>query len=49
LLFLQLLFGYRSLRELKQSHADVWTSGNRARALLEALFPKRASDVMPEA
>ncbi|MGD8465551.1 MAG: GNAT family N-acetyltransferase [Anaerolineae bacterium] len=47
LTFLQLLFGYRSLGELDHAFADCWTSKDEARALLEALFPKRPSDVWP--
>jgi len=47
LTFLQLLFGYRSMEELDHAFADCYTSGNEARALLEALFPKRPSDVWP--
>jgi hypothetical protein len=47
LTFLQLLFGYRSLSELKHAFADCWTNGDEAPALLEALFPKVASDVWP--
>jgi hypothetical protein len=47
LTFLQLLFGYRSLDELRQSFADCWASGDEARALLDALFPKGPSDVWP--
>jgi hypothetical protein len=47
LTFLQLLFGYRTLDELKHSFADCWTNTDDAQALLQALFPKRASDVWP--
>ncbi len=43
--FLQILFGYRSLQELRASFADCWASGDEPRALLEALFPKCASRV----
>jgi hypothetical protein len=45
LTFLQLLFGYRSLEELDHAFADCWTSGDRSRALLEAMFPKQPSHV----
>jgi Acetyltransferase (GNAT) domain len=45
LTFLQLLFAYRSLEELKYAFPDCWTSNDDARALLEALFPKRPADV----
>lgn len=44
--FLQLLFGYRSLDELKYSFADCWTS-EKAAVLLSVLFPKKLSDVWP--
>jgi GNAT superfamily N-acetyltransferase len=47
LTFLQLLFGYRSLEELDHAFADCWASDDSARPLLDALFPKRASDVWP--
>jgi hypothetical protein len=47
LTFLQLLFGYRSLDELIYAFADCWTDGDDARALLEILFPKQASNVWP--
>ncbi len=46
LTFLQLLFGYRSLEELDHAFADCWAD-NDGRALLEALFPKQASDIWP--
>jgi hypothetical protein len=47
LTFLQLLFQYRSLAELKGSIVDCWTSGDTARVLLDVLFPKHPSDVWP--
>jgi GNAT superfamily N-acetyltransferase len=47
LVFLQLLFGYRSLRELRSSFPDVW-AGDAAAPLLEALFPKQLSWAMPQ-
>lgn len=47
LTFLQLLFGYRSLEELKYAFADCWTSNDEASALLNALFPKQLSNVWP--
>jgi hypothetical protein len=45
LTFLQLLFAYRSLDELKFAFPDCWTDNDDARALLDALFPKRSSSV----
>jgi hypothetical protein len=45
LTFLQLLFGYRGLDELRQAYADCWTNEDETRALLTALFPRQASNV----
>lgn len=47
--FLQLLFGYRSLDELKYAFADCWTDTDEATALLNVLFPKQVSNVWPVA
>jgi len=47
LTFLQLLFGYRSLAELKTAFADCWTQGDEARVLLNVLFPKKQSNPWP--
>jgi hypothetical protein len=47
LTFLQLLFGYRSLDDLKYAFADCWTSGTITHALLDSLFPKQSSNVLP--
>jgi hypothetical protein len=43
------LFGYRSFDELRQAFPDCgcWAGGNAMRALTEALFPKRDSDIWP--
>ncbi len=49
LTFLQLLFGYRSLADLKYAFADCWTSSPETQALLESLFPRKPSDVWPVA
>jgi hypothetical protein len=46
LVFLQALFGYRSLHELRTIYPDVWAEGDAA-ALLDALFPKRPSCLVP--
>ena len=46
LVFLQLLFGRRSLAELRHVFPDVWAN-QIARPLLEALFPARPSWVLP--
>lgn len=45
LVFLQLLFGYRSLDELRYAFPDVWAS-HKAEVLLNALFPAKPSWVM---
>jgi hypothetical protein len=45
LTFLQLLFGYRSLNELKYAFPDCSTHGDQAPALLEILFPRQASNL----
>ncbi len=45
LVFLQLLFGYRTLEELRHAFPDCWTSNDEAQALLETLFPKQESQI----
>ena len=45
LTFLQLLFGYRSYDELRQSFPDCWCNTEEVRALINILFPKKSSDV----
>lgn len=47
LAFLQMLFGYRSLEELHYSFADCWYENDEVFGLLNALFPRQASDVWP--
>jgi GNAT superfamily N-acetyltransferase len=47
LTFLQLLFGYRSLDELCHAFADCFYEDSLTHGLLNALFPKQASDVWP--
>jgi hypothetical protein len=47
LTFLQLLFGYRSFEELHQAFPDFRWENAQARAVLEALFPKRLADIFP--
>ncbi|HEX9373101.1 MAG TPA: GNAT family N-acetyltransferase, partial [Roseiflexaceae bacterium] len=46
LVFLQLLFGRRSLEELRYAFPDVWAE-DEGGPLLEALFPARPSWVLP--
>ncbi|HSG43708.1 MAG TPA: GNAT family N-acetyltransferase [Anaerolineales bacterium] len=46
LTFLQMLFGYRSYAELRQSYADCWCGNESNRALLDILFPKKPSAVL---
>lgn len=45
--FLQLLFGYRTLAELRTAFPDCWADGDEPRTLLEVLFPKRPSSFWP--
>jgi hypothetical protein len=47
LVFLQLLFGYRSFEELEYAFADCYSDSDEATALLNILFPKQASNVWP--
>ena len=47
LTFLQILFGYRSYEELRQSFADCWCDSEEVRALINILFPKKISDLYP--
>jgi hypothetical protein len=47
LTFLHLLFGHRSLDELRHAFTDCYWENQSARVLLNALFPKRVSDVYP--
>lgn len=46
LIFLQLLFGYRSLAELRYAFPDCWAD-EEPTLLLNALFPKQASWALP--
>lgn len=45
--FLQVLFDYRSYDELNQSFADCWCDSEEVRALINILFPKKLSNVLP--
>jgi hypothetical protein len=47
LTFLQLVFGHRTLDELKLSRADVWWKDDRTRMLLGTLFPRKPSQFIP--
>jgi len=47
LVFLQLLFGYRSYDELQYTFADCWCDSEEVRALINILFPRKLSDVFP--
>ena len=47
LTFLQLLFGYRSLDELRYAFADCGAYGDEVNVVLNTLFPKQASLVWP--
>jgi hypothetical protein len=46
LVFLQLLFGYRSLNELRYAFPEVRVENSNAELLLNMLFPKKHSWVM---
>jgi hypothetical protein len=48
LVFLQLVFGRRSLAELRHAMPDVWADDEGAAALLEALFPPQRAWVLPQ-
>ncbi len=45
LTFFQLVFGYRTLDELRYAFPDCWVNNDKARPLLDALFSKRFSSV----
>ena len=47
LIFLQLLFGYRSLDELDYAFMDCWWEKDATYGLINALFPKMPSHVWP--
>jgi hypothetical protein len=49
LVFLQLLFGYRSFEELEYAFVDCYSDNEEATVLLNVLFPKQASNVWPVA
>jgi len=46
LTFLQLLFGYRSLEELRHAFSDCFAEEEKYALLLDILFPKRPSEVI---
>jgi hypothetical protein len=45
--FLHLLFGQRTIDEIRHLYRDCWVDGDTTRVVLEALFPKQASDIWP--
>jgi hypothetical protein len=47
LTFLQLLFGYRSMDELHYAHVDCYAKNKESQHLINAIFPKKYSDVWP--
>ena len=47
LTFLHLLFGYRTIEELRYLFADCQVSRGEYRVVLDALFPKKTSSVWP--
>lgn len=46
LVFLKLLFGYRSLGDVRGTYPDCW-AGDEAAVLLDILFPRHYSNVIP--
>jgi len=47
LTFLHMVFGYRTINEIKHMHKDCETKDDLTAHLLDALFPKKMSDVWP--
>ena len=47
LVFLHLLFGHRDMDELEHVYRDCGTRGKENKHLLDALFPKKPSDIWP--
>ena len=45
LVFLQLLFGYRTMDELDDAFCDCYAKNEESKNLINALFPKKASDI----
>jgi len=46
LTFLHLLFGYRTVEEIRYMFPDCWVNEDKAGPLLDALFPKQASNIL---
>ncbi len=47
LTFVQLLFGYRTMDELRGAFPDCWYEGDEPHVLLDVLFPKQPSSFWP--
>jgi len=47
LTFLQILFGYKSLKQVKEAYPDCFTEKAETQVLLDVLFPKKHSKVIP--
>ncbi len=47
LTFLHLLFGHRTLDEIRQLRPDCYVDDDAVRVILEALFPRQVSDLWP--
>ena len=45
LVFIHLLFGYRNMEELHKALVDCYAKGQQSKHLLDALFPKKSSNV----
>ena len=49
LTFLQMVFGHRTYEELHYAFPDCWCESNDARVVLNAMFPKKSSNIYPVA
>ncbi|MBN1304483.1 MAG: GNAT family N-acetyltransferase [Anaerolineales bacterium] len=47
LTFLQMVFGYRNFSELERSFTDCWWENEEHRVLLDALFPRKPTNLLP--
>ena len=47
LTFLQMIFGHRTYEELHYAFPDCWCESESARVVLNALFPKKTSNIYP--
>jgi hypothetical protein len=47
LTFLELLFGFHSVEQIREMHPEFGFTSDEARALVNILFPRKASNVLP--